>query len=96
MRAVCVSDKYINADALLHELCTSSYPQDVDIGKAYYIFKKELRNAPVADVVPVVHGHWIDTGSGQECSICGEIQYGYDSGRFYCQNCGTKMDEVTE
>ena len=44
----------------------------------------------------IVHGHWIDTGSGQECSICGEIQYGYDSGRFYCQNCGAKMDEVTE
>ena len=43
----------------------------------------------------VVHGHWIDTGSGQECSVCGEIQYGYDSGRFYCQKCGALMDEVT-
>ena len=46
-----------------------------------------------ADAVPVVHGHWIDTGSGQECSVCGEIQYGYDSGRFFCQKCGAKMDE---
>ena len=44
----------------------------------------------------IVHGHWIDTGSGQECSVCGEIQYGYDSGRFFCQNCGARMDEVTE
>lgn len=51
---------------------------------------------PTVDAVPVVHGHWIDTGSGQECSVCGEIQYGYDSGRFFCQNCGAKMDEVTE
>ena len=48
---------------------------------------------PTADVVPVKHGHWKDTGSGQECSVCGEIQYGYDSGRHYCQNCGAKVDE---
>ena len=41
---------------------------------------------------PVRHGRWIDTGSGQECSICKEIQYGYDSGRYYCPNCGTVMD----
>jgi len=37
------------------------------------------------------HGYWIDTGSGQECSRCHEVQYGYDSGRYYCQNCGAKM-----
>ena len=45
------------------------------------------------DVAPVVHAHWIDTGSGQECSSCKEIQYGYDNGRRYCQNCGAKMME---
>ncbi len=37
-------------------------------------------------------GHWIDTGSGQECSKCHEIQYGYDNHRFYCANCGAKME----
>lgn len=36
-------------------------------------------------------GEWIDTGSGQECSVCGEIQYGYDTGRHYCANCGADM-----
>ena len=36
--------------------------------------------------------HWIDTGSGQECSECHEIQYGYDNHRFYCGNCGAKMN----
>lgn len=36
-------------------------------------------------------GKWIDTGSGQECSECGEIQYGYDSGRNFCPNCGADM-----
>ena len=48
---------------------------------------------PPADVQPVVHGEWRDTGSGQECSVCGEIQYGYDSGRYYCANCGAKIDK---
>ena len=42
--------------------------------------------------VPVVHAYWRDTGSGQECSACKEIQYGYDTGRHYCPNCGAKMD----
>ena len=44
------------------------------------------------ECAPVRHGQWIDTGSGQECSVCGEVQYGYDSGRRYCPNCGAKMD----
>ena len=37
-------------------------------------------------------GKWIDTGSGQECSCCGEIQYGYDNHRRYCPYCGAKME----
>ena len=41
-------------------------------------------------------GHWIDTGSGQKCSECHEIQYGYDNYRFYCPNCGTKMETKNE
>ena len=45
-----------------------------------------------ADVAPVVHAYWRDTGSGQECSACKEIQYGYDTGRYFCANCGAKMD----
>lgn len=37
-------------------------------------------------------GEWIDTGSGQECSECHEIQYGYDNYRNFCPNCGAKME----
>ena len=37
-------------------------------------------------------GHWIDTGSGQMCSRCGEIQYGYDSFRRFCASCGIRME----
>ena len=56
----------------------------------------EIINFPAADVVPVRHGQWRDTGSGQECSICKEIQYGYDTGRHYCPNCGADMREKKE
>ena len=41
-------------------------------------------------------GHWLDTGSGQKCSRCGEIQYGYDSFRRFCASCGAKMIEPQE
>lgn len=54
--------------------------------------KDVLATLPIVDAAPVIHGRWRDTGSGQECSVCNEIQYGYDSGRFYCPNCGAKMD----
>lgn len=42
---------------------------------------------------PIRHGRWIDTGSGQECSVCHEIQYGYNNYRYYCPFCGAKMVE---
>lgn len=38
-------------------------------------------------------GKWIDTGSGEECSICREIQYGYDNFRHFCPNCGAEMGD---
>ena len=55
-----------------------------------------VKTLPSADVVPVVHAYWRDTGSGQECSACKEIQYGYDTGRHYCANCGAKIDVRVE
>ena len=62
-----------------------------------------LRNAPAADVAPVVHGRWVDKG---EYAVC--MEYGGRSGTQYdgvepiplmtqcCPNCGAKMDEVSE
>ena len=46
--------RLVDADALLHELVTSSYPQDVDINHAYRIFQNELAAAPTVDAVEVV------------------------------------------
>lgn len=65
-----------------------------------------LDDVPAADVVPVVHGYWINTppyravnGSykkGQECSVCNAF-YVSDgntpySNHPYCAECGAKMD----
>ena len=54
--------------------------------EAYNMAIKALKQEPNT-------GHWIDTGSGQECSECGEIQYGYDNFRYFCANCGAEMKE---
>ena len=40
----------------------------------------------------VRHGKWINHGSFEICSVCNEEQYGHDSGRHYCPNCGSRMD----
>lgn len=45
-----------------------------------------------AEFALVRHGKWIKHGSYFTCSVCDEEQYGIDSGRYYCQNCGAKMD----
>ena len=57
-----------------------------------------LRKIPPADVVPVVHGRWIeDEGEGYHgihCSRCnfsipyGNVMMGYN----FCPKCGAKMD----
>lgn len=54
--------------------------------------KKMLGELPSVNPQESKAGHWIDTGSGQQCSECGEIQYGYDNYRRYCAYCGAKME----
>lgn len=56
-----------------------------------------LKFAPTADVVPVVHAHWIEKEDcsvitdipWSMCSACGE----YSPKLLYCAFCGAKMDE---
>lgn len=55
-----------------------------------------IDDMPTEDVQEVQHGRWINHGSFEVCSVCGEEQYGHDSGRHYCPNCGAKMDEECE
>lgn len=50
-------------------------------------------SVPIVDVAPVVHGRWIDDGSG--IIICPECERGYNlhaKYTHYCPNCGAKMD----
>lgn len=66
-----------------------------------------LRNAPAADVAPVVHGRWVvhKTATGRAYTLCSRCNSGlanYDKGGIseplemrgakYCPNCGAKMD----
>lgn len=54
---------------------------------------EEISQLPAADVAPVVHGRWIEDGSG--IIICQECKRGYNliaKYTHYCPNCGAKMD----
>lgn len=58
-----------------------------------------LKSIEPADVVPVVHGHWIKqtVSNGRDswqCSICGRRARGKRENLPYC-HCGAIMDEKT-
>ena len=68
-------------------------------GKLY----AQIKDLPVADAMPVVHGKWekSDTGLWQHCSVCGvavEVESMYmckaseDENFNFCPHCGAKMD----
>lgn len=80
--------RLIDADALRHRLLCQT--RNISINYALEL----VSSMPTVD--PYKHGHWISHGSYFTCSVCGEEQYGVDTGRFYCQNCGAKMDEVKD
>ena len=58
---------------------------------------RAVKNAPAADVAPVVHGEWkLPTINGKPllitnftCSVCGEFSHEETN---YCPNCGARMD----
>lgn len=57
---------------------------------------QDIKDAPVADVAPIVHGKLIDNKYCVFCSVCGYHWYHCDDGiqEFnYCPNCGAKMDK---
>lgn len=58
--------------------------------------KREIAEMPAADVAPVVHGRWRESGPLLECQSCGEVysRLGGNAGKLwnYCPNCGAKMD----
>lgn len=61
-----------------------------------------IKDAPAADVAPVVHGRWIADGDGYHwtynCSICAwKDGYPFNERHNFCPSCGARMDlEVTD
>lgn len=63
---------------------------------AYECFENDIDEQPTIEAEPVRRGRWINHGSFVTCSVCNEEQYGIDTGRFYCQNCGARMEVENE
>lgn len=95
---------YIERDALEHHFMTKRryLTKDTVMDAAY-----EVNKFPAADVAPVVHGRWFDTGVENEtgniyfCSVCNKFnnpnKKDVQMKRVkekpnYCHNCGAKMD----
>lgn len=59
-----------------------------------YNSEDSIRNVPVADVAPVIHGEWKDTDNPGtvECSNCHVCESMWFSEFPYCPSCGAKMD----
>ena len=63
-----------------------------DIWNTEYV----LKSVPAADVVPVVHGEWLNGRTFLEnaiCSNCNTTYEAYYSKYKYCPRCGARMDE---
>lgn len=74
----------------------SESPQEIPYLQAAKVLR-EVSDALAADVAPVVHGRWINYGTGYnwcyECSVCGwKDGYPFEDRHNYCPNCGAKMD----
>ena len=95
-----MADEYIAREPLLKaakELQGGSFSTPLIV--------EAIENAPIADVVEVVHAEWIermrvlewlddDVDIYYECSNCGCNNYGQSP---YCPGCGAKMDkEITK
>ena len=99
-----MADEYINKTELLFEMATSLTPQSMDITRGYAIAKDLIRNAPTADVAPVIHGRWYDEDSFDfhgshiyRCSVCNKtVADDYISFHKFCLHCGAKMDGGNE
>ena len=104
-----MADEYISREAALKYIKSKQCRTCSDIGLcgncAVLVAVKLLEKVPAADVVPVVHGRWIDGAEdftcgnhNAECSICRcYVSWdGCDEDFNYCPNCGARMDGGAE
>ena len=93
--------EYIEREALIEE---AKHNKAVCQAIADIVDVKDIiNNTPVADVIPIRHGHWIAEENWTPddyyytCSICREDFYMIvgtpsDNNYKYCPNCGARMD----
>ena len=101
--------EYIGREAAIKAIKNADCDAIADGAERYDLsyLKEIFFNIPAADVVPVVHGHWIwhEEDFEYECSAC-HCRFDYnhtfeifDHGFQYanwCPNCGAKMDGGAE
>lgn len=110
---------YISRDAVKKSLIDSydklkviydgllfGYEREICAAQLIVFFECILRikEFPAADVVPVVHGRWVNYSEkhalSEECSVCGGgVMWDMDGSKHhynYCPNCGAKMDAEVE
>ena len=105
--------RYIDADKMKNSICFYDGADGDTYAKVTgNILREWIDQRPSEDVVPVVHGHWIDCHGNYVsmdangivdgeclCSVCGDYLIASDEygvRGFYCPNCGTKMDEEVQ
>ena len=70
--------EYIDKNELLDQMSTKLTPQNYEWARAYTLARILIKDAPSADVAPVVHGEWIPIVS---------YFHGKPDGRYYCSEC---------
>ena len=92
--------EYIDREAA-YEVLTDYYHHTTQI--MHDSLKEGLSRIPVADVVPVRRGRWIEENVSLtvdppmrqwHCSECGRIRHWFDNSVLtdYCPHCGARMD----
>lgn len=89
-----LEEAFDNADP---DVCESDMDGYSDWGFGRENVRDVIRGVPAADVVPVVHGQWIEDHDYLKCPECGVMVKWdftfFDIGNWnYCPNCGAKMD----
>ena len=87
--------RYIDADKLTFSRVRIIHSDGTIGGWHAVVMSSVIKDAPAADVVPVVHGEWIKAGVGITerivCSACNSSK-GYFGRPPFCNQCGARMD----